>query len=90
MLDIFLTLDDGSDTGKPNPGVRKAKIILATTYMIAGREDYAKKIVEDFNDESHKILWSLMIELRNTSNREFWEVTERGKTNTWRCNSNFV
>lgn len=78
LLEIFLTLEDSTDGKSSNPGVRKAKVILATSYMLGGGDHYAKKIQEEFNEESHKVLWSLMQELRSLTNREFWEVTERG------------
>ncbi len=80
LLEIFLTLEDSVD-GKGSPGVRKAKVILATSYLIGGGELYAKKIQEEFGDESHKVLWSLLQELTSLTNREFWEVTERGEKN---------
>jgi hypothetical protein len=83
LLDIFLSIDDGSLTGSPNMGVRAAKVILATTYLLGGKPQYARRIQEDFADETHKNLWSLMQELRNITNREFWEVTERGTNFKW-------
>jgi hypothetical protein len=79
LLEIFLTVDDDADASSRGlPGIRKAQIILATTYIVANKHEYARKIQEDFADESHKQLWSWMQELMNVSNREFWEVSERG------------
>lgn len=98
LLDIFLTVDDGSNgvADKADQGVRRAQVILATTYLCANRPglifislslivfpDYARKIQEDFADESHKKLWGLMKELQNITNKEFWEVSERGTNFTF-------
>lgn len=45
--------------------------------------DLARKIQEDFVEDSHKRLWGLMKELQNISNKEFWEVSERGTNFTY-------
>lgn len=39
LLEIFLTVDDGSNgvPGKAIKGVRRAQVILATTYLCAGK-----------------------------------------------------
>jgi hypothetical protein len=70
-LDIFLTVDDGSEgeEEKALQGVRKAQVILACHYLEAGAEDYARKIQSDFAHASHKRLLGLMKELSNVSNR---------------------
>jgi hypothetical protein len=80
LLQIFLTIDDGSDgvTDKGLQGVRRAQIILGTTYILGNAPHYAKQIQEEIADESQKRLWGLLQELQNVSNREFWEVSERG------------
>ena len=66
-------MDDGTLAG-----VKKAKVILASFYLVQGRDDYAKMIQQDMNEESAKNLWFLHQELRYISTREFWEVSERG------------
>lgn len=78
-------MDDGSEgeTEKGLQGVRRAQIILATTYLVARCPEYARAIQEDFADESHKRLWGLLQELQNVTNREFWEVSERGTNFTF-------
>lgn len=40
-------------------------------------------IHDDFAEESHKRLWGLQQELLNVTNREFWEVSERGTNFTY-------
>ena len=85
LLEVFMTVDDGGDghTVQALDGVRRAQIILATFYLINKQDQYAKKIHEDFAEETHKRLWSLQQELLNVSNREFWEVSERGTNFTY-------
>jgi hypothetical protein len=85
LLSIFLTIEDGGDgiEEKALEGVRKAQIILATSYLLGNAPHYARKIHDDFPNETHKRLWSFMYELLYISNREFWEVSERGTNFTY-------
>lgn len=82
LLNVFLTVDDGSEFGREEQiikGVRKDKIILATLYLSKGQTASAKLIYEDLKEEPFKRLWSLQQELLNVTNKDLWEVSERGK-----------
>lgn len=79
-------MEDGSDPDKNIPafdGVRTAQVILATTYLAKGNVEHARRIYEDMQLETAKRLWKFLKELQNETNREFWEVSERGVNFMW-------
>jgi hypothetical protein len=71
LLDIFLTVDDGSEgiAEKALLGVRKAQVILACHYLIYGAEEPARKIQLDFGNEPYRRLLGMMKELQNVSSK---------------------
>lgn len=80
LFQIFLKEDDASD-GKQEiqlDGVRRAQVSLALSYLSYGNQHYARRIHDEMINEDHKRLWNLMNGLLNITNREFWEVSERG------------
>eukprot|EP01116_Phalansterium_solitarium_P011645 TRINITY_DN27399_c0_g1_i1.p1 TRINITY_DN27399_c0_g1~~TRINITY_DN27399_c0_g1_i1.p1 ORF type:complete len:675 (-),score=180.67 TRINITY_DN27399_c0_g1_i1:95-2119(-) len=80
LLAVFLTLYDGTEDGGPViGGVRKAQLILATTYVAAERLDYAEMVCELLREESNETLWTTIQELSNDTTRDFWEISERGQ-----------
>eukprot|EP01116_Phalansterium_solitarium_P022085 TRINITY_DN7166_c0_g1_i1.p1 TRINITY_DN7166_c0_g1~~TRINITY_DN7166_c0_g1_i1.p1 ORF type:complete len:722 (-),score=241.38 TRINITY_DN7166_c0_g1_i1:267-2432(-) len=83
LLDIFMTVYDGSEPGLGTEGVRRAQVILATTYLLSNRADLARQIKADFSKESVSSLWALMQSMQNNSNKELWEVSERGTNFTY-------
>ena len=85
MLEIFLTIDDGSGgvTEKTYEGIRKAQLMLGTFYLLGGNPKYAERIRDDFPEESHKRLWNAAQELLNVSHKELFEVSERGTNFMW-------
>lgn len=81
LLQVFLAVDEHAETKEQEKslrGVRRAQIKLATTYLRAGRKDYARKIYFDMIDEPADRLQSIWSELRSLDTREFWEVNDRG------------
>ena len=81
LLQVFLAVDEHAETKEQEKslrGVRRAQIKLATTYIKAGREDYARRIYFDMVEEPPERLESIWAELRSLDTREFWEVNDRG------------
>ncbi len=78
-MTVFLTLSDRVDITKPAyAGIRRAQIILACHYLERGREDLAKMIHREFQEEPIARLWELRKELESVTTEEFWEYSERG------------
>ena len=59
-------------------GVRKAQVKLATFYLAHGAVEPAQRIAADLRGEKPDRLASIRAELLAVSDREFWEVTDRG------------
>ncbi len=81
LLQVFLAVDEHAETKEQEKslrGVRRAQIKLATTYLMADREDYARRIYFDMMNEPADRLQSIWSELRSLDTREFWEVNDRG------------
>ncbi len=82
LLAVFLRVDDAANDAmikeKNVRFVRVAQVKLATAYLNAGAEYLAFQIAEDLKEEPEKLLRSVWQELRNTKDREFWEVQDRG------------
>jgi hypothetical protein len=81
LLQVFLAVDEHAETTEQEKtlrGVRRAQIKLATSYLAAGAEDYARQIQQDMVEEPLERLQSIWQELRSLDTREFWEVNDRG------------
>ncbi len=81
LLEVFLAVDEHAETQEQEKtlrGVRRAQVKLATTYLKADREDLARRIHADMQDEPGDRLSSIWNELRSLDTREFWEVNDRG------------
>jgi hypothetical protein len=81
LLGIFLGVDKEAETGAEEStlrGVRKAQIKLATFYLAKGAGSHAERLCADMRGEKPERMASLRLELLAVSNREFWEVTDRG------------
>lgn len=81
LLEVFLAVDERAETQEQEKtlrGVRRAQVKLATTYLMKGREDLARRIAKDMMDEPADRLTSIWNELRSLDTREFWEVNDRG------------
>jgi len=81
LLGIFLGVDKEAETGAEEStlrGVRKAQIKLATFYLAKGAGSHAERLSADMRGEKPERMASLRLELLAVSDREFWEVTDRG------------
>lgn len=81
LLSIFLDVDKEAETKAEERalrGVRKAQVRLATCYLAAGAPDKARVIFEDMRHEDRGRLESIRGELRAVTQKDFWEVTDRG------------
>jgi hypothetical protein len=81
FLQVFLAVDELAETKEQEKslrGVRRAQVKLATTYLVEGAEQYARKIRDDMADEPKDRLRSIWQELETLESREFWEVNDRG------------
>jgi hypothetical protein len=86
VLKIFLGVDDATesvDQRKTLQDVRYAQIKLATVYLVADRDDLAKKIADDMRTEGPKRLRGMWNHLAKVAVREFWEVNDRGANFDW-------
>jgi hypothetical protein len=81
LLGFFLDVDKVSDTGEEEQalrGVRKAQIRLGTFYLANNAAAHADRIAADMRSERPGRLASIRSELLEVTDREFWEVTDRG------------
>ncbi len=80
LLRVFLGVDDTTETDSERSlrGVRLAQVKLATAYLYRGGDDLAKQIADDMENEPRKRLRSIWQELASVTDREFWEVQDRG------------
>ena len=81
LLGIFLEIDKEAETHAQEQtlrGVRKAQVKLATFYISKGAVAHADRISADMRGEKPERMASIRAELVAVSDREFWEVTDRG------------
>jgi hypothetical protein len=81
LLQVLLEVDKAPETEaeeKSLRGVRKAQLKLATFYLTAGREDLARRIWQDMEEERPHRLASIRQELLAVRDKDFWEVVDRG------------
>jgi len=81
LLSMFLEVDKEAETRDEEQalrGVRKAQIKLATYYLSKGALAHADRICADMRQEKPERLASIRSEFLAVSEREFWEVTDRG------------
>jgi hypothetical protein len=81
LLRTFLDVDKEAETKseeKALRGVRKAQVKLATFYLLVGAEAHARTIHADMRNESRERLHSIRSELEAITDKDFWEVTDRG------------
>lgn len=80
LLNIFLDLDKTPESGfeeRALRGVRKSQAILGAFYLMHGRRDLARRILEDMRSEPLQRLISIRDELLQVEKERFWEVTDR-------------
>jgi hypothetical protein len=81
LLRIFLDVDReaaGEVQEHALRGVRKAQVKLATYYLERGEIDLARRIQQDMRHEDRDRLLSIRREIEQTTEREFWEISDRG------------
>ncbi|MCK9462919.1 MAG: DUF2254 domain-containing protein [Proteobacteria bacterium] len=82
LLGIFLEVDkeaeEGHDLEASLRGVRKAQVKLATFYLMRGDEAAARVIFDDMRAELPSRLASIRGELAGITERDFWEISDRG------------
>jgi hypothetical protein len=79
LVDIFLTIcDQYPAKDKLAKGCRVAQIVLATYYLNIGKEDWARKIFVEVNQDSPENLMKYFQMIKNIIVKEFFEVSERG------------
>ena len=81
LLGHFLEVDKVNEGGEEEQalrGVRKAQMRLGTFYLANGGADHADRIAADMRGEKPERLASIRAELLSVTDREFWEVTDRG------------
>jgi hypothetical protein len=81
LLGIFLEVDKEAESREEEQalrGVRKAQIKLATFYLARGARKHAERISADMRAEKPERLNSIRTEFLAVTEREFWEVTDRG------------
>ena len=82
ILAEFLELDRPPfirGTDKALLGVRKAQVKLAAYYILTEQDDRARAIANDMRDEPIDRLKMIRRQLENVSNKDFWEITDRGR-----------
>jgi hypothetical protein len=81
LLDNFLEVDKAPETEAQEQslrGVRKAQIKLATYYLVRGEEELARLVHKDMEHERPERLRSIREEMLQVTNKDFWEVIDRG------------
>ena len=81
LLGVFLEVDKEPETPSEEQtlrGVRKAQVKLATFYLAHGAGPSADRIAADMHGEKPERLRSIRAELLAVTERDFWEVTDRG------------
>ncbi|MDX1571130.1 MAG: DUF2254 family protein [Xanthomonadales bacterium] len=83
LLDSFLQLDQEADSWANENrlrGIRKSQAILGAFFIRRGREDLARRIASDIEDENPGFLRTVREELFTRTFQEFWEIEDRGVT----------
>jgi hypothetical protein len=83
MLRLLLDLDHPLRTrGEESAllGIRKAQAKLAAYYLDRGEESLARLIAEDMAREPRARLAAVREALEGTTSKEFWEITDRGRS----------
>ena len=81
LLSTFLEVDKVPETEAEDRalrGVRKAQVKLATYYLEVGAEALAREIYADMEHERGERLFSIKEEMLAVTDRDFWEVSDRG------------
>jgi hypothetical protein len=81
LLELFVTVDKVSDSAEEEQalrGVRKAQIRLGTFYLAGSAVDFAERVAADMRGERPERLASIRAELVSLTDKEFWEITDRG------------
>jgi hypothetical protein len=81
ILKVLLEVDKEAESQTQEHtlrGVRKAQAKLASFYLVAGEQRYARQIYDDMKDERPERLRSIRDELLSVSSKDFWEVVDRG------------
>jgi hypothetical protein len=82
LLGIFLEVDkeaeEGHDLEASLRGVRKAQLKLAAFYLTRADEASARVIFDDMRGELSSRLASIRSELAGITDRDFWEISDRG------------
>ncbi|PID39585.1 MAG: hypothetical protein CSA65_08185 [Proteobacteria bacterium] len=81
LLATFLDVDRAPETEEQDRalrGVRKAQIKLATYYLDCGAVNLARAIHHDMEHERPERLQSIRQEMLAVTDRDFWEVSDRG------------
>ncbi len=81
LLGIFLEVDKPAETLAQEQtlrGVRKAQVKLATFYMVKDAFPQVDRICADMRGEKRERMASIRDELAAVTEKEFWEVTDRG------------
>lgn len=82
ILDEFLELDRPPfvrGTDKALMGVRKAQVKLAAYYILTEQVERARSIADDMRAEPLDRLQLVRRQLENVANKDFWEITDRGR-----------
>jgi hypothetical protein len=83
MLSMFLELDRPLRVSSQEAallGVRKAQVKLAAYYLELGSEAKARLIAKDMAGEPAERLLSIRKGLESVTSKDFWEITDRGRT----------
>lgn len=79
-LQYFLDLDQGSDSELKEialRGVRKAQLRLAAHFLQKEKQELLTIIMDDLREESRERMYSILSELNQVREKNFWEISER-------------
>ncbi len=80
LLKILLNLNEGIvKNSRDHHGVIKAKLKLGSYYMVKNDVNAAKAVFGELYHEDHSLLLKIMDELRDITDKEFWEIVDRGE-----------
>ncbi len=80
FLNILLNLNEGiTKSSRDHHGVIKAKLKLGSYYMVKNNVYAAKAVFGVLYHEDHRLLLKIMDELRDITDKEFWEIVDRGE-----------
>ncbi|MGC6491306.1 MAG: DUF2254 family protein [Myxococcota bacterium] len=83
LLDVLLDVDraphgDHAVQEASLRGVRKAQLKMATFYLVNADQERADRVVADLAGESRERIEGAVLELMSTTEREFFEISDRG------------